>query len=414
MASASSRTAKNRKAAGRSHDTLFNKIAAATRPDEYFTGLDVGKNVEYKVRQQTHDEAKRDCTYRDEVRPILEICKENEKLLDQLGRLVKQRPLTPEEEKEFLELTAADESNTIKMEQVSRLEFLREIRLNKNDSIASQMMFKGIEVAKFYKDAMTSVLPGGAYQEWTNDISSSQEPADTIDQIEQKCATGAQLSTATIRVLDGDIMAHEKVFRDAHLNPVIALCADSMVPGGDATKGRISTYEEEMFLRSSISLAIGPTAQSGFYPLLGDTVVYIPKVFMLRNGKEKKYSRVGKNEMRFVSVILYTTSRMEKSTGDPEEDEKNKRVAAITTAINMMNVAAFHGHKSIVMEPCNVQGDYAWDAELTASCIKKAIFGKRRFNFRFRKIDIVFSGKPDSPAKHEYYKCLHGITSKND
>ena len=123
-------------------------------------------------------------------------------------------------------------------------------------------------------------------------------------------------------------------------NPVVLNMADNTFPGGHVASGS-GAQEESLFRRSNYfqTLHLG----TGFYPLREAQLVYSPKVTIIKNDSGNLLSNFF--NLSFIACPAIKKPTLEKGEKFTESD----RELLIRKLKNILNVAYYHNHDSVVL-----------------------------------------------------------------
>lgn len=349
-------------------ESLFNK----TFFDEF------GKrNYEYTMNENTIDRQKHDPQFVERAKLMKHqkgIVKSNEILFDILNR----RELTSDEMRRKQELDQKLANDTIKDNEEAELAALKRIGLFSSKDKNAKITFNGLNGFHYYVGARKNLKQGCSFSETDGTQTRSLEqplPAEINEK--QRCVTF---------VVEGDLIGEENIQREKGLNPLIVCWGSRMACGGNWDKGCIGT-EEELFLRSSCSIAFTDRVVVGYYPMQDDAVLLARKVFIYREPYSKEFKTMDSAKLTFVSLALCSTEYLSAENKELSEDQGEMLKAKLR---NVLQTALYWGYDSIVMNLIGIGAPYNYPAEATAAIYKHVMFGEKAQFFRkFKRITFV-------------------------
>jgi len=318
--------------------------------------------------------------------------------------LLNKRDLTPEEDQELKALQVKKDSHRADYDEDIRYGELSKLRFVKPEERHFAQFIKGIEKCFYYKNAFKTLKPGTAFREWNMDVSHSKEPANILE----TCDNNKHVS---IGVFDQDPLDYAVKLKKVKQNPVVVIDASRMGPGGSWSRGD-EGIEEQVFLRTTISLAIDKEISDHFYPLRNESVLFAPKVMVFRQNRAAEYKIIEeKSNPDFQSIILATGAvvRQTDIQGDEVKDrvdnDRPEQEIYMEKIKNCLTVAAFNGYDSVIFTPLGCY-TYGKDFNECADAFLYAIFDpETKFYRRFRS--IVFCVPPEIfPIEWKYEERL--------
>lgn len=322
------------------------------------------------------------------------IIKDVEVRCEIMESLLSKRDLLPAEEQELALLKVKKDSNRADYDEDVRFSELSKLKFLRSEERQFAQFIKGCEKCFYYKDACRTLKPGSSFREWNMDVSTSKESADILQNCDQN--KHAMIAVFNIDPLDYATKLRDPKFKQ---NPAVVIDASRLGPGGSWARGD-EGIEEQVFLRTTISLAVDKEISDHFYPLRNESVLYIPKVMVFRQNQATDYKVIpDKTNPDFHSVILATGAVVKQTEifGDEVKDrldnDRLEQEIYMEKIKNCLTVAAFNGHDSIVFTALGCY-NHKKDFGECADAFLYAIFDPTtKFYRRFKS--IVFCVPPD-------------------
>ena len=321
------------------------------------------------------------------------IIKDTEYRCELLERLLSKRALTREEEQELNTLKLKKDANRADYDEDIRYGELVGMRISPNEQKFIQFI-QGIQKCYYYKDAHKVLLPGSSFREWNMDVSVSKEPADIL----QTCDRNKH---ASIAVFNQDPIDYATKLRDPkyNQNPVVVVDCSRMGPGGSWSRGD-EGIEEQVFLRTTISLAVDKEINDHFYPLRNESVLYVPKTMIFRHNRAtdyKSYSETANPDFQAVILASGAVVRQTDIKGDDvtdrDDNDRPEQEIYMEKIKNCLAAAAFNGHDSVIFTALGCY-NYGKNFHECAEAALYAIFDPAtKFYRRFKS--IIFCVPPD-------------------
>lgn len=305
--------------------------------------------------------------------------------------LLNKRDLTPDEENELKALKIKKDSHRADYDEDIRFGDLNKIRFVRPEERQFAQFIKGIEKCFYYKDAHRTLKPGTSFREWNMDVSTSKEPADIV----QVCPAAKHVS---IGVFEQDPLDYAVKLKKVGQNPIVVVDASRMGPGGCWSRGD-EGIEEQVFLRSTISLAVDKEISDHFYPMRNEALIYVPKIMVFRQNRATEYKVISdKTNPDFQPVMLCSGAVVKQTNIVNDEakeciDERPEQEIYMEKIKNCLATACFHGYDSVVF---TALGCYTYEKNFTecADAFLYAIFDPAtKYYKRFRS--IIFCVPPD-------------------
>ena len=180
--------------------------------------------------------------------------------------------------------------------------------------------------------------------------------------------------------------------------PIIVVDSSRLGPGGSWERGD-EGIEEQIFLRTTASLAVDKEINDHFYPLRNESLLYIPKTMIFRNNRATDYKTIEDNKNpEFQAFILASGLVVKQTTIDGDNitediNQKTDQEIYMEKIKNCMATALFNGFDSIIFTALGVY-NYGKDADECADAFLYAIFDPATLYYRRFK-SIIFSVPPD-------------------
>ena len=325
-------------------------------------------------------------------------------------KILNKRPLTAEEDLEYKQLKIKRDSHRADYDDDVRFEELHHIRINAGEREIAEFI-KGVTKCCYYKDAHQVLVPGSNYREWNKDVSKSAEPADIL-------STCHGNKHASIGVYFQDPIDYAAKLKKSPLNqnPVVVIDSSRMGPGGAWERGD-EGIEEQVFLRTTASLALDREISDHFYPLKNESILYVPKTMGFRQNKSTEYKVLDDNKNPEFQAFIFASGAIVKQTqidGDEVTEDKNEKsdtAIYVEKIKNCMAAALFNGHDSIVFTAIGCY-NHGRKYEDCADAFLYAIFDPVSLYYR-RFRSIVFCVPPDIlPPLIETYEVVDSGSKK--
>lgn len=357
------------------------------------------KTYEYVVKEAEIDRTKHDPKYQEHLQ-LMAVRTHTIDKNNILLRLLAKRYLTDREKARMAELNVLSDNDKINRDQERELQTLRDIELRLDGDINMQQLFRGLKDIYYYTDARHKLRPGTQFTEFNQLITKSHEPENIIDSIDEDA------KHLTIIVSTGDLLTECIKAQTKGLKPVVGLCGSRLCPGGQWEQG-IMGIEEEIYYRSSVSVAYSNEICGGFYILQDEATLYAPKILLYKKPASEKFELLNDSSKAFFGLITYAPEYLPEDSTVLSEDQKEMLKNKFR---NLIQTALYWGHDCIVMNPFGMgpPGNYP-AAEVTA-IFKRVIFAKKhKFYARLKRVIIVFPHQR-SQAYQVYNRDLNGIT----
>lgn len=324
--------------------------------------------------------------------------------------ILNKRALTAEEEQEIKALKLKRDNNRADYDDDVRFEELKNIRIAANEREIAKFI-QGVTKCYYYKNAHNVLLPGSSYREWNKDITKSAESADILS----TCPNAKHVSIGVYYQDPIDYAAKLKV-APLNRNPVVIIDANRMGPGGAWERGE-EGIEEQVFLRTTASLALDREMSDHFYPLKNEAVLYVPKAMIFRKNRSADYKVLEDNKNPDFQSLIFASGAIVKQTqisGDDVTEELNEITDTeiyVNKIKNCMATALFNGHDSIVFTAIGCY-NYGKKFDDCADAFLYAIFDPVSLYYRRFK-SIVICVPPDIlPPLIETYEVVEASSKK--
>lgn len=344
---------------------------------------------------------------------IKNIVKDTRFRCDTAESILNKRPLTSDEEEELKKLKLKCDNHRADYDDDIRYEELNKIKINPKEREIAEFI-KGVTKCYYYKDAYKTLLPGTSYREWNMEITKSAEPSNILD----ICQNNKHVSIGVYYFDPTDFAAKLKKTNPSSTpqNPVVVIDSSRMGPGGAWERGE-EGIEEQVFLRTTASLAVDREINDHFYPLKNESLIYVPKTMIFKQNKATNYEVLGDNKNPDFQSYIFMSGAIVKQTqiygDDVTEDkcDKSDSEIYINKIKNAMSVALFNGHDSIVFTAIGCY-NYGKNYDECADAFLYAIFDPKTLYYRrFRSIAICVP--PDVLPNHEEtYEVLDAGSKK--
>lgn len=358
------------------------------------TNEEEGRNCRYEfITEQKTAEAGKNAEFARRVK-MKTIIKDIEYRCEIIETLLNRRQLTQSEEQELAVLKIKKESNRADYDEDVRYAELVKLRFSSDEEKNFTELFRGCEKCFYYKDAHKVLRSGSNFREWNMDVSTSKEPANILE----TCDSNKHVSIA---VFNQDPLDYATKLKDPKFkqNPVVVVDASRLCPGGSWSRGD-EGIEEQVFLRTTISLAVDKEISDHFYPLRNESLIYVPKAMILRQNRATDYKPFPEKTISVTHSIILTTGAVVKQTeisGDEVKDRSdNDRLEQeiyMEKIKNCLATAAFNGHDSVIFTALGCY-NYKKDFLECADAFLYAIFDpSTKYYRRFKS--IIFCVPPD-------------------
>ena len=325
-------------------------------------------------------------------------------------KILNKRALTAAEELELKDLKFKRANHRADYDEEMRCEELMRTKINPGEREVAEFI-KGVHKCFYYKNANKVLIPGSNYREWNMEITNSAEPSGVIELCQKN-------KHASIGVFFQDPIDYAAKLKKAPLNrnPVVVIDANRLGPGGAWERGE-EGIEEQIFLRTTVSLAVDREISDHFYPLKNESVIYVPKTMIFRQNKATDYKVLEDNKNPDFQSFIFASGAIVKQTqitGDDVKEDLNDKTDMeiyVDKIKNCMATALFNGHDSIVFTALGCY-NYKRSFEECADAFLYSVFDPRTmFYRRFRS--IVFCVPPDvMPLVVETYDVVDGASKK--
>jgi uncharacterized protein (TIGR02452 family) len=328
-----------------------------------------------------------------------------------LESVLDKRKLTVQEEEELRKLKIKKDANRADYDEDIRYGELMKIKITANEQEYFDFI-KGITKLSYYKDAFKTLLPGHQYREWNLDVSTSKEPSNILETCQN--AKHASIAVFNQDPIDYAAKLKKEPFKQ---NPVIVVDCSRMGPGGSWERGD-EGIEEQVFLRTTISLAIDKEINDHFYPLKNESVLYAPKNMVFRLNQESDYQTIPKNNNPDFQAFILCTGAVVKQTHIKDDDvsidannNRNEQEVYMEKIKNCMATALFNGHDSIIFTALGCY-NYGKDYDECADAFLYAIFDPTTLYYRRFKSIIFCVPNNILPPVTETYEVLEAGSKK--
>lgn len=362
-------------------DIYRNQAFESTFGAQFFKPFS-DKSYEYQVKESTIDRKKHDPKYQ-ERQKLMKTYEDTLRRNNILVALMRKRPLNPAETKakRLLEAKLADDS--INEEEERELKALRVVELHSEDDRNAQEIFRGINDIHYYLEARKFLKAGMRALEWDKSVTMSME---TLEVDETKRCTTA--------VIHGDLIVESTNQLTKGFKPLVVCWGSRLSPGSNWDKGVVG-IEEELFFRSSASVAFTDDITGGFYPLKDEGLLFARKIFAYRSPYSQSFELLKDQKKTFFSLALCSPEHLSPECKELTEEQEERLKAKLR---NVFQTALYWGFDSIIMTPIGAGAPFNYPAESVTNIYKYVLFGKKnQFCHRFKRITFV-SADPASDA----------------
>jgi hypothetical protein len=379
-------------------EDVHKKFVNDADPNKFFDEF----TVPYTVPEDTIDRTKHDAKFQ-ERHNLLEVYKSTRDKNSIITKILKKRVLTPAEKARKVELEKKDHDDVINEEEEKELDCLDQLELKSDADINAKEIFSNLPKIYYYKDARKWLKEGLSFDEWNGEKTKSKEPIDALE-----IAKDENAKRLVMHVKCGDALTELIKLKNDGLNPVLAVCGSRIAPGGGWDQGLLGT-EEEIFYRSTASLAFSNEIIGGFYALQDDAVLFAPRIMLYKDSAKNGFKIMNDANKEFFSLITYAPEYLPEDTKELNDQKKDMLINKLR---NVIRTALYWGYNSIVFTPVGDGPPANYPPQCVVDVIKHVIFAKKHmFCTRLKRVAFVFPENPHNNVSVTIYRNnLHGVT----